>query len=296
MRTIKNIQFQYIDASQVINELKNELGSYFNQGSLDESYLYPRIKWCLGKMGLKIYPSKSDILVIDNYCVRLPRDFYKLQTALGCFKVTSSVIDTTQSKYEEVRIEELPNCACNYTFCQDECGAFQIQQKFDTFTNVYTTTQILSVSEDARPYCTNECFSWAKQGQDQITIKNGKIHTSFQTGQVYIEYLSNLETEEGDLMIPDSETIKDWIKNELRVVCFRILYDNGGDFIQRLQNAQKDLTSSQLAAKNIYTRSEFSEFYDLRKVFTSRFHKFNSGVYGKNYPRQSTRSFQGNNI
>jgi len=283
MKTLKNVQYQYIPAQELINELKNELYSYFNQGSLDESHLYPRIKWCLGKMGLKIYPSKQDILFVDNYQAKLPRDFYKLQTAIGCFQVTDSNIDILQSKYEEVRIETLPECSCSYDFCQDNCGMFQIVQKFDTFTSTYNATQRLRVSEDARPYCTNECFVDQPLVGDQITVKNGRIHTSFASGKIYIEYLSNLETEDGDLMIPDSSTIREWIKDELRVICFRILYDNGGDFIQRYQNAKADLTISQMNAKSVYTRSEFSEWYDLRKVLYSRFHKFNTSVYGKYY-------------
>lgn len=285
MKTIKNIQYQYIDASELVNEVKNELSTYFNQGTLDESYLYPGIRRCLGKMGLKIYPSKTAVLTVDDYKAKLPVDFYKLQIALGCFQVTTSDIDVTQSKYEEVRYETLPDDTCTYEVCSDTCGYFSIQQKFDTFTNIYTTTGVLNVSQDARPYCTNECFAYNDyKKQDEITIKNGKIYTSFTSGQVYIEYLSNLETEEGDLMIPDNQTIRQWIKDEITLDCFKYLYlNNISDVQQRVSYLESKLAQSQLNARAVFTRSEFSEFYDFRKVFYSRFHKFNTSVYGKYY-------------
>lgn len=283
MKTIKNIQYRYISAQEVINELKNEMHSFFKEGSLDESYLYPRIRYCLGKMGLKIYPSRQEILTIDNYLSKLPENFYKLQIALGCFVVTTSNTDSMQSTFEEVRVETLPDCSCTYNFCYDDCGMFQIKQINDVFTNVYSTTKVLVPSEDARPYCTDECFSWPKNYDNQITIKNGKLYTGFETGQVYIEYLANLETDDGDLMVPENSTIIEWIKDEMRVICFRVLYDNGGDFLQRLQNARNELTVSKLAAESLYRREEFSEWYNLRKLLKSRYHKFNTAVYGKNY-------------
>lgn len=79
-----NLNLKYIEAQELIRETKNELSSYFEKGALDESLLYPIIRTCLSKMGLKILPVKKIVLKLDQGKAELPCDFYKLDFALGC--------------------------------------------------------------------------------------------------------------------------------------------------------------------------------------------------------------------
>jgi hypothetical protein len=193
-----------------------------------------------------------------------------------------------QSKIVEEVIDplEIPVCKSTYDYCTDTCGnLLSIKQVFDRFSVTYSESFNLKVSNDAKPFCTNSCvnLNYFKE-QNEITIKNKQVFTNFNSGHIYLEYLSNLETEDGDFLIPDNPTIIEWIKDELKVELFQVLYDNGvGDMIQRLGKAEKDLEISRSNARSLYKTWELTELFDLRKFLYSRFHKYNTAVYGRYY-------------
>lgn len=278
---------QYTSVDELVREVKNELSTHFERGSLDESFIYPPIKKCLSKMGVRILPTKSDIVNIENYNGDLPCAFYKLVFAVGChkgeYKPEPDYLNTKLVEHEVSESDFINTCKTTCDVCSDSCNnLFEIKQYFNTYSVEFTNLYPLKVTTDARPYCTDECFKSLRKG-NEITIKNGKIYTAFETGKIYLEYLTLLE-EDGELLIPDNEIIKDWIKHEIFFVLFRKLYLNGeGDMVQRLQWMQQQLAISQVNAESLYKRFTVKEFYDLRKTLYSRFHKFNTAVYGKNY-------------
>lgn len=288
------MDIRYIDAQEVIKEVKNELSSWFEKGALDESYLYPVIRACLGKMGLRILPVKQEIVKVEDFQADLPCDFYKLATAIGCGMEEWYDVDYSNSSFVEYQVSGLQTCECVYDYCQDNCGnMYGIQQYFNSYSVQFTDLFPLAVSNDARPFCIGECFKF-HGAKDEITIKNGKIYTNFKTGSIYLEYLTNLESDSGDLMIPDNETIKTWIKSELRFAAFQKLYLNiEGDVQQRLQWLQQQVAINQVNAMNIYRHWTVRDYFDLRKLLYSRFHKYNSVVYGKGYSYKLAEKLSG---
>lgn len=285
---------KYIEAQELIKEVVNEISPYFERGALDRSYLYPSIRSCLGKMGLRILPVKQTILKVENSQTDLPCDFYKAATAIGCGMEEWCDVDYSNASFMEFQVSGLQTCECVYDYCTDDCGnLYGIQQFFNSYSVQFTDLFPLSVSNDARPYCVDSCFKFAG-AKDQITIKNNKIYTNFKTGYIYLEYLTNLEADSGDLMIPDNETIKDWIKDEMFFVCFRKLYRNGdGDVERRYQDAKSQVAISQVNAMNIYRHWTVREYFDLRKLLYSRFHKYNTVVYGKTYSTKLSEKLSG---
>lgn len=280
------MNLNYIPVSQLFNEVKNELSSYFEKGALDESYLYPSVRVCLAKMGLRILPVKKDVIRVENFKTELPCDFYKLLFAVACGAEQFAELDYLNTKLEEYTVDSptaIDVCSTRCDYCEDACGnLYGIRQYFNTYAVEFKQLYPLKITSDAKPYCTEECFKYHQKG-NEITIKNRHIYTGFEAGTIYIEYLTNLEEEE-ELMIPDDERILDWIKHEILFVCFRKLYLNGdGDVVQRLQWVTQQLAISQVNASNLYKRFTTKEFYDLRKTLYSRFHKFNTAVYGKYY-------------
>lgn len=284
----------YIEAQELVKEVKNELSPWFEKGALDESYLYPAIRSCLGKMGLRILPVKKDVVKVDNYQAELPCDFYKLATAIGCGMEQWKDFDYLTTNLEEHIVTELQTCKTACDYCSDDCGnLYGIKQYFNSYAVEFTDLFPLSVSNDARPYCISDCFKF-QGAKDEITIKNGKIYTNFKVGSIYLEYLTNVEADSGDLLIPDNETIKDWIKDEMFFVCFRKLYRNqDGDVERRYQDAKQQVAISQVNAMNIYRHWTVRDYFDLRKLLYSRFHKYNTAVYGKNYSIRLSEKLSG---
>lgn len=280
------MNINYVPAEEVIIEVKNTLSPYFEKGALDSSYLYPPIRLCLSKMGVRILPVKKDVIRVENFKAELPCQFYKLVFAVACGAEEFVELDYLNTKLEEYTVDSptaIDVCSTRCDYCEDACGnLYSIKQYFNTYAVEFKSLYPLKITPDARPFCTEKCFEYQQRG-NEITIKNGHIYTGFEAGTIYLEYLTTLE-EDGELMIPDDERIKDWIKHEILFVCFRKLYLNGdGDVQQRLNWVQSQLAISQVLASNIYKRFTTKEYYDLRRTLYSRFHKFNTAVYGKYY-------------
>lgn len=281
---MNHLNLQYIEASELIKEVKNELYSYFERGILDESYLYPIIRTCLSQMGLRILPTKSEVLKVEEFKTDLPCDFYKALLLVGCGMCEFNDVDYLNTKLIEYEVSGVNICESRCDYCEDSCGnLYGIRQYYNTFSATYTELYPLTVSTDSKPYCVDSCFDYQGRG-NEVTIKNGKIYTNFREGHIFLEYLTNLEADSGDLLIPDNAIIKDWIKIEMMFVSFRKLYLNGeADVQQRLNWIQNQLGIYQVNARGLYKAWTVKDFYDLRKTLYSRFHKYNTGIYGKYY-------------
>ena len=264
----------FIPASDIINEIKNKLSVYFENGYLDESLLYRKIRYCVSSIGLKILPKKSKIVKIENFKGGLPSDFYKLETAIGCLSYYIKWKDTTVAKTYEKDICELELCKTECDYCHDDCGRrYQVIQKFPEYTIEWNEFFDVCISNTSRPFCTDSCFSNNLASYNEITIENKVINTNFEKGWVYVEYLATIDTDE-DIMIPDYPKIIDWIIDELRVECFEYLYDNGlQDVSQRLGNAKQDLTISKLDARAFFKMNEVKDFYNLGNILVSRYNQ-----------------------
>jgi hypothetical protein len=286
MSRFHQLSLQYIPADDVLNEVKNSLNTYFNQGVLDESTLYGKLRWCLSKMGLKIYPTHTAVVHLDGNCAKLPEDFHRLVYALGCGTFSTTWTDTNPHYVEQEVVTFSSPCHTQLDYCTDDQGnMYKILEQYDRYTVHYSNLFDLRIAQDASPYCTAECFEFSNyRSPHEITIKNCMIYTNFTQGSVYLEYLSKLETPDGDLLIPDYPAIIEWIKDVLVVECFQYLYDNQiGDVIQRLQKREARLHISQENAKAVYRQFEVQDLFDLVKLNKARNKKYSTAVYGRTH-------------
>lgn len=277
---------QFITASEILHEVKNELRVYFERSVLDDSYFYPVIRSCLSKLGAKVYPVNETVIWISNYQAYLPKDFHKLLLAIGCFDyIIKSTPNENPQLYDVKETQEDYLISKPSYTCLDECGEnFYVIQRFDTFEVTFRDYGHLSITESSYPHCASNCFNKQILGQEQIEIKNGKIYAGFETGSVFISYLQKLEKEDEDgvdLIIPDFAPIRDWVKAACIKKGFEVMYyNNDGDVQQRLNYAKNELTVLEQNARSFARMVEFRELYDIRKVFFSRYNKFEHVIYG----------------
>jgi len=270
----------FIPAQDVLNEVRNELRSYFERGVVDDSLLYPVIRSCLSKMGLRVHPSSNIVIPINNYKGCLPDDFHKLSLAIGCFQYNICSQNTENPQlyetYEGIHAVLKPS-----EICVDQCGDdWNIIQKYDTFSVNFQEYYPLKVSSSSMPFCTNSCFNKSTLSQNEIDICGKDIHTNFESGYVYMEYIQNLETLD-DLLIPDFAPIRDWIKTACIHKCLYSIYYNGDDTIRnKYMDHKADLLPLELNAKSFVSRAGYKEMYDLRRFMSGRYSKFSQQVYG----------------
>lgn len=277
-----NKEVNYIPAQEFLAEVRNFLSKYMEKGLLDDSIFYPKIRHCLAKCGAKIYPVGSTVVPVKDYKAELPDDFHKLVAAVGCFDYTTSYTN------ENPQLHDVPESEiCNFLItkpsytCLDECGEnFYVVQKFETYSVSYTDYTALKVSKNSWPKCSKNCFNKYALCENQIEITD-HITTNFQTGWIFIEYLQNLESQDKDLLIPDYQQIREWIKAALITEGLYYLLIQGETVERILAKAEQKETGLEANARSFVKQNEMSELYSTRKLFFKRYNsKFSQIIYG----------------
>lgn len=299
---------QYISSDVIINDVKNRMQTYFASNKVDESILPRVIRKCVGVMGLRVYPEKRAVLEVSNYKALLPESFRYLALAMVCSGRNKYIKNSLTTRQDQV-ICPPSSCSTNEIPCEftqsrevpaygkycamtDDCG--NILRLVETVGfDVFETTDfsMLRATADSKPYCINGCFNLGTRSQYEFEIKNtsqGKvIQTNFCDGRIYIEYLSDLEHED-HFEVPDNETVKDWIFEELRREIYTYLWDNGDDVMQRMQHSERELFIKQERARQVYSQRGVQERYDTANRLVRRYkamESWMSPMYGTYQPR-----------
>ena len=250
------------------------MSTYFASNKVDDS-IFPRvIRNCVGKMGLKIYPQKREVLTVCDFKAVLPEGFKKLILAILCSNKEVYLPNILKSSIDQKVLVEVPLCD-DYCIHTDDCGNMtRLVQKFEFDRFSYDKFELLKPSKSTYPLCTSTCFNLTSKSKGEFEIKDtpqGKVlQTNVCDGEIYIEYVGELEMEDG-FMVPDNEYIKDWIFEELRREAYTYMWDNGEDVMQRMQHSERELNTKQANARQIYTRIEVSEYYKMANKLASRF-------------------------
>ena len=276
---------KYVQSDAIIAEVMDFLKSWFDANKVDESILYPRLRKTLSKLPGKAYPHKFAVIEVENGVGKLPKDFNRLKLALGCLP---ELVGSELERYEEtINTEERHVCELN--LCESSCDVchdyngnmYKIVQTFRRYPDTiqWTTFDFLKVGKSSKPVCDKDCFNFRSKSQNTVEVKNNLLHTSFDNGLVYIEYKALLE-EECTFLIPENETIIDWIKADMIHTVFAALFYNGEPDIQgRLAKAEKDLFVAHQDARGIYNRKEFREYYSLANKLIDRYQVVERNVF-----------------
>lgn len=275
------IPIRYIDAQDIIDDVKNTLSHYFSAGKLDMS-IYPRVlRSMVQRMSRrkgKISPIKSTVIELCNYQADLPEDFDRMVMAMMCNAGKVYAKNPTKWSVDQKIVTELNLCEGKYSVCTDSCGRMTKlieNREYDPFS--YEEFIVMSPSMTSNmSWCDKDCFKFNGGRNDrwsyQVTEHRGKriFSSTEESGKVYIEYRSNLEQEDG-FMVPDVPQIRDWIYSALLVESFRYLWYRGEEVQGRLQLAERELYVKKEEADIIIATPEVYELYDMAHTLSNRY-------------------------
>lgn len=127
---------------------------------------------------------------------------------------------------------------------------------------------------------------------DEAWIKHGFLYTSFQEGNVYINYQAHLEDENGNLLVPDHDLLNDYYEYAVKKRILENLFMNGEDVGQRLQLVNGELRAARNQALSLVNTPNFTELKEVwetnRKAqYGKFFNMFKSyspnNYYNRNY-------------
>ena len=120
--------------------------------------------------------------------------------------------------------------------------------------------------------CPNLYFNTVNQG----SIQNGFLHTTFQTGKVYLNYQGSLEDDNGNLMVPNHPLLNEYYEYAFKKRLLENLLMNGEDVGQKLQYIAGELRAARNNALSMVNTPNFEE---MRRLWWAN----RTAMYGKYY-------------
>jgi hypothetical protein len=114
-------------------------------------------------------------------------------------------------------------------------------------------------SQEIHCDCPNLYFNTLDQGY----LKNGYLFTTFDTGKVYVNYMGEMEDENGNLLVPDHALLNDYYEYALKKRIIENLALNGEDVAQRLQLIIPEHRAARNNALSLVNTPNFKEMEEL---------------------------------
>lgn len=140
--------------------------------------------------------------------------------------------------------------------------------------------------------CPNLYYNTINEGW----LQNGYLFTTFDTGNVYLNYQGAMEDEQGNLLVPDHDLLNEYYEYALKQRILENLFLNGEDVAQRMQLVEVKLKAARNASLSLVNtpnfqemqklwwtnrRAQYAKYYDMFKSYSP-----NSGYYrGDGYNR-----------
>ena len=270
---------RYKSFDQLMASIESDISTYANEGLIDRSKFIKEVRKVNADLGLRLNQEKEAIVDVKDYKCELPADFLYLQLALACHVsyVTVPKIRGIQTEAHTVEHDEdIPIKIKNSdSVCFNECdGAMWVTQKVGSRTHKFQTFEKLMLTKSSSPFCSDNCLNFKFRDCNQMNILNDDEATfSFREGKIYINYLSDMVDEDGNIIILDHPLVNDYYEYQVKKKIFENFKINKeGDFLQDYQIMQAELRSAKAKAISFVNTTEYGEITEIHKQNRNRFY------------------------
>ena len=142
---------------------------------------------------------------------------------------------------------------------------------------VSTSLKIVSNVQDFNDFCEGKYFP----DPMSATIENGWLYTSFKNGNVYLNYLGDMEDEHGNLLVPDHEELNNYYEYAIKRKILENIFMNDSDsninvLSAKIQLIEQRYVESRRRAHSLVNTPNFKE---LKELFEAK----RNAMYSKYY-------------
>lgn len=260
--------FKYITLQQLLASVKADLPSFKDSGFIDEGNVVKTVMWCNEKLGIPIRQVKETVLNVRNYEVDLPSNFQK---AIYVAALNHSSFGTAQYKDPFINGHNLSNdCELDvqeFTSGGDTQFIKKIRAKNpEGLYTTYTNWTELSLSPASYIHTDSSCINNRLKGKYVIDINEEAIHTPFREGQLYIMYYSNLQDDEGNILVPFHPLITNWYEWCVKEkILMDMAFNSDGNVADKLKLAQMEKSKAWLDALDFEMEPEYHQLKSMQK-------------------------------
>jgi hypothetical protein len=162
-----------------------------------------------------------------------------------------------------------------------------IQVVNPSVTRTYRSLSPLRMKRSQEIEC--DCPNLYYNTMDQGWLKGGFLFTTFATGKVYVNYMGEMEDDQGQLLVPDHPLLNEYYEYALKKRIIENLALNGEDVAQRLQILIPDYRAARNQAISLVNTPNFSEMQQLwwtnRRAQYSKYYDMFKSYQRGNYTR-----------
>ena len=174
--------------------------------------------------------------------------------------------------------EPCQTCCANPKSCTLNCKGevIQLVQSLTSETRTWTDLKRIRIKQNAvEVHCDCPNLHW--NAPDTAWIKEGWIYTSFQTGNLYINYQGALDDDEGNLLVPDHDGINEYYEYALkqRIIENLIMDDEqvNPNKIQLIEQRYRVARNAALSIVNTPNFNELKRIYQMnRRAMYSKYY------------------------
>lgn len=174
--------------------------------------------------------------------------------------------------------EPCNTCCSNPNSCTIDCkgNVIQLVQVLTAETRRWTSLKKIRILENAVDvHC--DCPNLGWMAEDTAYIKDGWVYTSFETGNLYINYQGSLEDDEGNLLVPDHDGINEYYEYALKQrILENLIMDDVMVNPSKIQLVEQRYRAARNNALSIVNTPNFSE---LRRLYRAN----RRAMYSKYY-------------
>lgn len=128
-------------------------------------------------------------------------------------------------------------------------------------TRTYRSLSPLRMKRSQQIEC--DCPNLYYNTLDQGWLKDGYLFTTFESGKVYLNYMGELQDDNGNLLAPDHPLLNEYYEYALKKRIIENLALNGEDVAQRLQIIVPDYRAARNQALSLVNTPNFKEMEEM---------------------------------
>lgn len=272
-----SLPWKYINLSELVASVKSDLNIFDDSGLIDEDKVIKVVAECNEKLGLRIYKSRECKILVEDYKAVIPSDLYKIENILATNILNSTNVGNhaIQARQLEFTSEKPCDTSKIITYgkmgCTDSCNncywvadrriAPEIEEKV-----IYETLIPLQLSNRVHNKCT-EYSPCSNHTRDyKVDIEDEIFKFSFKTGEIYLSYLGNLISSDGQIQIPFHPKLNPYYEYAIKEKILEDLYLNSeADVLQKLQYISLKKREAYATAWDFANTREVNEWNKIQK-------------------------------
>lgn len=280
-----SLPWKYIKLSELMSSVKSDLSLYDDAGFIDEDRVIKVIAECNEKLGQRIYKSRECKLTIDNYKAPIPEDLFKIENLLGTQILNVSNLSLGTSAIQARQLEFLSEKPCDTTKmitygkmgCTTSCNdCYWVEDRRPTQKDmklVFERFVPLQLSQSLYNRCTeySPCSYQAKEYK--VDVEDESFKFSFKSGEVYLCYLGNLLTDDGEIQIPFHPLLNPYYEYAVMEKVLEDMYLNSeADVLQKLQYISMKKREAYARAWDFANTREVNEWNKIQKKLQTEYY------------------------